>query len=190
MGIFKGGFKGTVDGRIKMSKLMTSEAFFKNTLKTLSDKARSLDLTGDELVMIPELMEHGSRYVLKWLGDEEFKAAFKGNTTGYYLGLCANCIGGGMMFADAWADSANRLAALEYDSLYEGSVWENIFALAEVTDNASKTELRQNIIALFETWVKMVYEYLSLDNAGDYLIESFRAFFYIGAGIRLYNMGY
>lgn len=169
---------------------MTSSEFFKNTLKMLSDKARENDYTGDELVMIPELMESGRSYVMQWLKDEEFKATFKGNTTGYYLGLCANALGGGMMYANAWADSPSRLGALKYDSLYDGSVWENIFSLAEVKTDEEKTNLRKFVLVIFEEWVKSVYQYLAFDNAGDYLIESFNAFFQLGAGIKLYILGY
>jgi len=169
---------------------MTSSEFFKNTLKMLSDKARESDYTGDELVMIPELIETGKTYVVSWLKDEEFKATFKGNTTGYYLGLCANAIGGGMMYANAWADSTMKFDSLRYDSLYEGSVWENIFALLEVTDNEEKTNFRKFVLVIFEEWVKTVYPYLSEENAGDYLIESFNAFFQLGAGIKLCTLGY
>ena len=122
---------------------MTSSEFFKNTLKMLSDKAKENDYTGEELVMIPELMESGRGYVMQWLKDEEFKATFKGNTTGYYLGLCANAVGGGMMYANAWADSSLKFDALKYDDLYDGSVWENIFTLAELGNNEEKTNFRK-----------------------------------------------
>lgn len=169
---------------------MAEEKFFENTLKMLTDKAKELDMTGDELIMVPALMPYSREYVLNWLKDENFKATFKGNTTAYYLAMCANCIGGGMMYADAWADSENRLSDIRYDDLYDGSVWENIFTLAEAKSDAEKTDVRKNIIVLFEEWVKKVYKYISLDNAGDYLIESFNAFFLVGAGIRFYIIGY
>ena len=169
---------------------MTSGEFFKNTLKMLSDKACENGYIGDKLVMIPELMESGKGYVMQWLKDEEFKSTFKGNTTGYYLGLCANALGGGMMYANAWADSSALFDALKYDDLYDGSVWENIFSLAEIKTDGEKTELRKFVLVIFEEWVKNVYPYLGADNAGDYLIESFNAFFQLGAGIKLCTLGY
>ena len=43
---------------------------------------------------------------------------------------------------------------------------------------------------IFEEWIKEVYQYLSNDDAGDYLIESFNAFFQLGAAIKLYILGY
>lgn len=173
-----------------MEKILSCKDFFKSTLKLLSDKARENEYIGKELVMIPRLMESGREYAMQWLKDMTFKDTFKGNNTAYYLALCANCIGGGMMYADAWADSESRFSELKYDALYDGSVWENIFSLAEVTTDGAKTELRKFIMVLFEAWVKSVYEYLSLDNAGDYLIESFNAFFQLGAGMRLCIIGY
>lgn len=170
--------------------MLTSKEFFKYILKTLSDTARQEEYIDDELVMIPELAEVSRKYSMDWLKDEEFKATFKGNTTGYYLGLCANAIGGGMLFASAWADNIKEFASLRYDELYDGSVWENIFILAEASTDAEKTAFRGFVIKLFEAWVKSVYEYLQLENAGDYLIESFRAFFLVGAGIKLCTLGY
>ena len=169
---------------------MTSSEFFKNTLKMLTDKAKENDYTGDELVMIPELMNSGKSYVMQWLKDDEFKTTFKGNTTAYYLGLCANSVGGGMMYANAWADSSLKFDALKYDDLYDGSVWENIFSLAELKSDAEKNNFRKFVMIIFEEWVKNVYPYLSLNNAGDYLIESFNAFFQLGAAIKLCTLGY
>ncbi len=170
--------------------MLTSEMYLKNLIKLLADKTRDEGYIEDELVMIPELDAPSRKYAMQWLKDEEFKATFKGNTTGYYLGLCTNAIGGGMLFASAWADNIKRFDALSYDELYDGSVWENIFILAEAHTDAEKTDFRALVIKLFEEWVKSVFEYLKEDNAGDYLIESLRAFFLIGAGIKLCVLGY
>ena len=95
-----------------------------------------------------------------------------------------------MLYASAWADNIKKFDLLRYDELYDGSVWENIFILSEAHTDVEKTDFRAFVIKLFEAWVKSVYEYLSLDNAGDYLIESMRAFFLVGAGIKLYLLGY
>jgi len=170
--------------------MLTSQEFFKHLIKLLADKARQEEYIDDELIMIPELNETSRKYSMDWLKDEEFKSTFKGNTTGYYLGLCANAVGGGMLFASAWADNIKEFNSLRYDELYDGSVWENIFILSESHSDAEKTEFRGFVIKLFEIWVKEVYTYLELSNAGDYLIESFRAFFLIGAGIKLCVLGY
>jgi len=170
--------------------MLTSKEFFNNIIKLLADKAQEEDYIDSELIMIPELSETGRRYSMDWLKDEEFKAVFKGNTTGYYLGLCANAVGGGMLFASAWADNIKEYNSLRYDEIYDGSVWENIFILAEASSDTEKTAFRGFVIKLFELWVKEVYKYLELENAGDYLIESFRAFFLLGAGIKLCVLGY
>ena len=95
-----------------------------------------------------------------------------------------------MLYANAWADNIKEFKLLRYDEIYDGSVWENMFILAEATSDIDKTKFRELIIYLFEAWVKDVYEYLQLDNAGEYLIESLRAFFLIGAGIKLCILGY
>lgn len=170
--------------------MLSSKEFFSHILKIIADKAKENDYIEDELVMIPELTDVSRTYVMQWLKDEEFKSTFKGNTTGYYLGLCANSVGGGMLYSSAWADNIKQFNSLRYDELYDGSVWENIFILAETHTDAEKTEFRGFVIKLFEAWVKEVYTYLELDNAGDYLIESFRAFFLLGAGIKLCILGY
>ena len=170
--------------------MLTSKEYLNTLIKLLADMASTEDYTEDELVMIPELDAPSRTYAMSWLKDEEFKATFKGNTTGYYLGLCTNAIGGGMLYASAWADNIKKFDLLRYDELYDGSVWENIFILAEAHTDAEKTKFREFVIKLFEAWVKSVYEYLALDNAGDYLIESLRAFFLVGAGIKLYILGY
>ncbi len=170
--------------------MLLSKDYFKKALKELADIAKKEDYIDDELVMIPELDVVSRNYSMQWLKNEEFKGVFKGNTTGYYLGLCANMIGGGMLYASAWADNIRQFESLRYDEIYDGSVWENIFILAEANSDIEKTNFRAFVIKLFEAWVKSVYEYLSKDNAGDYLIESFRAFFLIGAGIKLCTLGY
>ncbi len=170
--------------------MLTSKEYLNEIIKLLADKAKEEDYIENELIMIPELDASARKYAMDWLKDEEFKSTFKGNTTGYYLGLCANAIGGGMLFASAWADNIKKFDALRYDELYDGSVWENIFILAETSTDAEKTNFRGFVIKLFEVWIKSVYEYLSLENAGDYLIESMRAFFLVGAGIKLCTLGY
>ena len=170
--------------------MLTSKEYFKTLLKLLADKTKEKDYIEDELIMIPELSEVALQYSMEWLKNEEFKATFKGNTTGYYLGLCANAIGGGMLYSSAWADNIKEFNSLRYDEIYDGSVWENIFILAEANTDTEKTKFRELIIYLFETWVKSVYEYLALDNAGEYLIESMRAFFLIGSSIKLCILGY
>lgn len=170
--------------------MLTSNEYLNTLIKLLADIASQEEYTDSELVMIPELDSPSRSYAMSWLKDEEFKSTFKGNTTGYYLGLCTNAIGGGMLYASAWADNIKKFDLLRYDELYDGSVWENIFILSEAHTDAEKTDFRAFVIKLFEAWVKSVYEYLSLDNAGDYLIESMRAFFLVGAGIKLYLLGY
>ena len=170
--------------------MLNSKEYFKTALKLLADIAKKEDYIENELVMVPELSEVSRKYSMEWLKNEEFKSVFKGNTTGYYLGLCANMIGGGMLYASAWADNIRQFEKLRYDEIYDGSVWENIFILAEATTDNDKTNFRAFVIKLFEAWVKSVYEYLAADNAGDYLIESFRAFFLIGAGVKLCTLGY
>lgn len=170
--------------------MLTSKEYLNSIIKLLANVTRDAEYIEEELIMIPELDAPSRRYAMDWLKDEEFKATFKGNTTGYYLGLCTNAVGGGMLYASAWADNIKKFDMLRYDELYDGSVWENIFILAEAHTDAEKTNFRAFVIKLFETWVKSVYEYLSLDNAGDYLIESLRAFFLIGAGIKLCTLGY
>ena len=169
---------------------MTSNEYFKNIIKLLADVACSEGYIEDELVMVPELDEASRSYAMSWLKDEEFKCTFKGNNTGYYLGLCTNALGGGMLYASAWADNMRKFDMLRYDELYDGSVWENIFILSESHTDLEKTDFRKLIIKLFEEWVKSVYEHLSKENAGDYLIESLRAFFLVGAGIKLCVLGY
>ena len=170
--------------------MLTSKEYFNTVVKLLADKTRDKGYIDEELIMIPELAEVGLTYSMEWLKNEEFKNVFKGNTTGYYLGLCANALGGGMLYANAWADNIKEFNRLRYDEIYDGSVWENIFILAETSTDAEKTKFRELVIFLFESWVKSVYEYLELENAGEYLIESFRAFFLIGAGIKLCILGY
>ena len=170
--------------------MLTSKEYLNEIIKLLADKAKEEDYIETELIMIPELDAPARKYAMDWLKDEEFKSTFKGNTTGYYLGLCANAIGGGMLFSSAWADNIKKFDALRYDEIYDGSVWENIFILAETSTDAEKTKFRGFVIKLFEVWVKSVYEYLALENAGDYLIESMRAFFLVGAGIKLCALGY
>lgn len=170
--------------------MLTSKEYLNSILKLLADKARREDYIDEELIMLPELDEPSRRFAMDWLKDEEFKATFKGNTTGYYLGLTTTALGGGMLYAGAWADNIKKFDALSYDEIYNGSVWENIFILAEAHSDKEKTDFRAFAIKLFEVWVKSVYEYLSCDNAGDYLIESLRAFFLLGAGIKLCILGY
>ena len=170
--------------------MQSSKEYFNNLLKLLADKTRDKDYIDEELIMVPELSEAALKVSMEWLKNEEFKAAFKGNTTGYYLGLCSNAIGAGMLYANAWADNIKEFKLLRYDEIYDGSVWENIFILAEAHSDSDKTNFRGLIIYLFESWVKSVYEYLQLENAGEYLIESLRAFFLIGAGIKFCILGY
>ena len=170
--------------------MLTSKEYFNTVVKLLADKTRDKGYIDEELIMIPELAEVGLTYSMEWLKNEDFKAVFKGNTTGYYLGLCANAIGGGMLYANAWADNIKEFNRLRYDEIYDGGVWNNVFVLLEMTDDNEKKDFQNFIIEMYEKWVVLLKDYFKNDNANEYILKTLSAFFQLGVSLRLDILGY
>lgn len=157
---------------------------------SLHREAQKRDYIVNDAIMVEKLTELGEKYTADWLSDEEFSATFKGNMVGYYLGICVNCLCGGLSCADAWADGDNRLENIKYDEIYEGGVWNNIFVLLEMTDPNECKDFQNFIIELYEKWVVLLKDYFSLNNANEYILKTLSSFFQLGVSLRLDILGY
>lgn len=173
-----------------MNKMKTSRELFKNILIELHKAAQAKGYTEKDAIMVEELLERGFRYSLDWLADTEFYSTFKGNMVGYYLGLCVNCLCGGLAMADAWADGDNRLSGMKYDEIYDGGVWNNVFVLVEMTSDSDKKDFQNFIIEMYEKWVVELKDYFKLPGANDYISKTLAAFFQLGVTMRLELLGY
>ena len=136
--------------------------------------ARERDYIINDAIMVEKLSQTGEKYTADWLFDSEFLQTFKGNMVGYYLGICVNCLCGGLSCADAWADGDNRLDSIKYDEIYDGGVWNNVFVLLQMT----------------EKWVVLLKDYFKNDNANEYILKTLSAFFQLGVSLRLDILGY
>lgn len=170
--------------------MKTSRELFKNILIELHKAAQAKGYTEKDAIMVEELLERGFRYSLDWLADTEFYSTFKGNMVGYYLGLCVNCLCGGLAMADAWADGDNRLFGMKYDEIYDGGVWNNVFVLVEMTSDSDKKDFQNFIIEMYEKWVVELKDYFKLPGANDYISKTLAAFFQLGVTMRLELLGY
>ena len=170
--------------------MKTSRELFKNILIELHKAAQAKGYTEKDAIMTPELLDRGFRYSLDWLSDTEFYSTFKGNMVGYYLGLCVNCLCGGLAMADAWADCDNRLSAMKYDEIYDGGVWNNVFVLLEMTNDNDKKDFQNFIIEMYEKWVVELKDYFKMPGANDYISKTLAAFFQLGVTMRLELLGY
>ncbi len=163
---------------------------FKEILIELHLSAKKKDYIEKDAIMVEELTEKGFQISKKWLSDAEFYETFKGNTVGYYLGICANCFATGLLMADAWADGGDALSKIKYDQIYDGGVWNNIFVLLEMKSDADKKDFQQFIIEMYEKWVVAIKEYFSYPNALEYVSKTVSAFFVLGVTMRLELLGY
>lgn len=157
---------------------------------SLHREAQKRDYIVNDAIMVEKLTEIGEKYTADWLSDAEFSATFKGNMVGYYLGICVNCLCGGLSCADAWADGDNRLENIKYDEIYEGGVWNNVFVLLEMTDPNECKDFQNFIIELYEKWVVLLKDYLSLENSNEYILKTLSSFFQLGVSLRLDILGY
>lgn len=152
--------------------------------------ARERDYIINDAIMVEKLSQTGEKYTADWLFDSEFLQTFKGNMVGYYLGICVNCLCGGLSCADAWADGDNRLDSIKYDEIYDGGVWNNVFVLLEMTDDNEKKDFQNFIIEMYEKWVVLLKDYFKNDNANEYILKTLSAFFQLGVSLRLDILGY
>ncbi len=174
-----------------MDKKISSPLSLYAELSALIHKeAQKRDYIVNDAIMVEKLSEIGEKYTADWLADEEFIETFKGNMVGYYLGICVNCLCGGMSCADAWADGDNRLDKIKYDEIYEGGVWNNVFVLLEMTDPNECKDFQNFIIELYEKWVVLMKDYFKQSNAREYILKTLSAFFQLGVSLRLDILGY
>ncbi len=173
-----------------MNEPKTSRELFKNILIELHKAAQAKGYTEKDAIMTQELLDRGFRFSFDWLADTEFYETFKGNMVGYYLGLCVNCLCGGLAMADAWADGDDRLSSMKYDEIYDGGVWNNVFVLLEMTSDNDKKDFQNFIIEMYEKWVVELKDYFKLPGANDYISKTLAAFFQLGVTMRLELLGY
>ena len=170
--------------------LKTGSELFKSILIDIHKSAYNMDYITKDAIMVEELLDFGFRYSHDWLADTEFFQTFKGNMVGYYLGICVNCLCGGMAAADAWADGGDRLSEMKYDEIYDGGVWNNVFVLIEMTDDNEKKDFQNFVISLYEKWVVEMKDYFKAPGANDYISKTLAAFFQLGVTMRLDILGY
>lgn len=172
------------------NKQKTPSELYKSLLVDIHKQAMERAYTEKEAIMVEELLDKGFKYALDWLGDTEFYNTFKGNMVGYYLGLCVNCLGGGMAMADAWADGGSRMESIKHDDIYEGGVWNNIFVLLEMSSDSEKKDFQNFIIEMYEKWVVALKDYFKVPGANEYIARTLAVFFQLGVTLRLDLLGY
>jgi len=172
------------------NELKTPKEIYTDVLVAIHKAALERDYITQDAIMVEELLDKAFSYSSDWLCDGEFYATFKGNMVGYYLGVCVNCLCGGMVCADAWADGGDALGNLKYDEIYEGGVWNNIFVLLEMKGDSNCKDFQNFIIEMYEKWVVMLKDYFKADDAGKYISTSLAAFFQLGVSLRLDILGY
>lgn len=172
------------------NNLKTPNELFNIFLVDIHKAAYEKMYTETDAIMVRELLDAGFEYTRSWLKDSEFYLTFKGNMVGYYLGLCVNCLGGGLEYADAWADGGDRMSKIKYDEIYDGGVWNNIFVLLEMDNPDERKDFQNFIIEMYEKWVVLIKDYLKTDKANEYIIYTVTAFFQLGVTLRLDILGY
>jgi len=95
------------------NELKTPKEIYTDVLVAIHKAALERDYITQDAIMVEELLDKAFSYSSDWLCDGEFYATFKGNMVGYYLGVCVNCLCGGMVCADAWADGGDALGNLK-----------------------------------------------------------------------------
>ena len=173
-----------------MENIKTSNELFKELLIDIHRASQEKGYIEKDAIMVEELLDKGFKYSADWLSDGEFYQTFKGNMVGYYLGLSVNCLCGGLMMADAWADGGERLSKIKYDEIYDGGVWNNIFVLLEMSSDSDKKDFQNFSLEIYEKWVVLLKDYFQKDNANEYISKTMAAFFHLGASMRLDLLGY
>ena len=172
-----------------LNDLKTPKEIYTDVLVSIHKSALERDYMTQDAIMVETLSEKSFEYSAEWLADEEFYATFKGNMVGYYLGICVNCLCGGMIYADLWADGGTELK-IKYDEIYEGGVWNNIFVLLEMNGDNDRKDFQNFIIEMYEKWVVILKDYFKEDEAKKYISTSAAAFFQLGVSMRLDILGY
>ncbi len=172
------------------NELKTPKEIYSDVLIAIHKSAIDREYITQDAIMVEELLDKAFNYSSNWLDDGEFYATFKGNMVGYYLGMCVNCLCGGLFFADAWADGGDGINKIKYDEIYEGGVWSNIFVLLEMHGDNNHKTFQNFMIEMYEKWVVMLKDYFKADNAREYIATSLAAFFQLGVTLRLDILGY
>ncbi len=146
------------------------------------------NFAGDNTI-IPELIPYSKAFILKWLECDEFKDTFKGNATRYYFGIATNALVGGMYYARAYNNNPDKISEIEFDDIYAGGLWKNVYDLLEDTTDESSNEFKLLVSDMYRIWSKTIKPYFSLKDAPKYLTDTLTAFFHIGIAIEYSVMG-
>lgn len=177
-------------GETMLNEIKTPKDIYSDVLIKIHRAALERNYITQDAIMVEEITDKGFEYSADWLDDEEFYATFKGNKVGYYLGLCVNCLCGGMVYADAWAYGGDTIDKIKYDEIYDGGVWNNIFVLLEMKGENNCKDFQNFIIEMYEKWVVLLKDYFKSDDANKYISTSLAAFFQLGVTLRLDILGY
>ncbi len=159
--------------------------FIYNELLDIAQRAEFVD----DNTIIPELVPYSKAFVLKWLECDEFKDTFKGNATRYYFGIATNALVGGMYYAKVYCKSPDKISEIQFDDIYNGGLWKNVYELLEDPTDASSNQFKLMTSDMFNIWSKSIKPYFSKTDAALYLTDTLTAFFHVGIAIEYTILG-
>lgn len=140
-----------------------------------------------DMMLVPELLEHGKDFIMLWLKDEEFRKLFNGDAQMYYYNIACIAFGGGIAYADAFEKDASQVKLGFVDTLLASQ--KDITALAQdilgIDSEDDKDYYRRRLDSMFKYFIAELEPYWAADDPRPFLFQGLMAFLQTGISFRL-----
>lgn len=160
--------------------------FFNSCNIELHKISGASDSRSADMVIIPDLLERGKRFIMTWLKDVPLKEAFKNDAKMFYYNVACIAFCGGIAYADAWDKDIAQIKTGAVDTILASQ--RNIPALAAdilSLDEQEKHKLHMLEDSMFSEFLKLMSPYWEKEDPRPFLFQGLLAFFQTGVSYRL-----
>ncbi len=160
--------------------------FFNSCNIELHKIAKESGIKTADMVIIPDLLERGKRFIMTWLRDVPLKEAFKNDAQMFYYNVACIAFCGGIAYADAWDKDIAQIKTGAVDTILASQ--RNIPALAADIlglDSDGAQRLHQLEDSMFSRFLSLMSEYWEKEDPRPFLFQGLLAFFQTGVSYRL-----
>ena len=171
---------------------MTPErGFYTDALKEFHELAKREGVGNENVILIPELHEIGSEFVLSELRDGRLMEACGNEPTTYYLLITRISLDGGIAFADKWHEHFSEIKDGSFmNQMLNSNVMEYVSPAVQKEFGKSKEEWIEFQKKVFMKWAELHQPYWKLQDPRAYTMQLFQAVFQLGVSLILQKYGY
>lgn len=142
-----------------------------------------------DIMYADDLLEHGRKFIMTWLKDENLREHFKDDAMMYYYNIACIAFGGGVLYGDAWDKDITQIKTGAVDTLLASQ--SDIMGVATDVLGLDKDDIgfRKMLDSMFEKFLGLMSPYWDKEDPRPFLFQGILAFFEAGISYRIAKRG-